>query len=1251
MRITGMKKRSMALVLAFTLILMLAATAVPALAAPADSPYCLWVGGTPVTAGNAADIPAAYPAERTGKAAYDSGSNTLTLTDYRCTDFSCDGLQGVIHYAGTDPLKIVLAGSSAVSAGGGSVTCGIFSTGPLEISGNGLLTATGADGAFEKSYGVLFAESLTIKSGTVCAAGGDTETFTDSDAVSCGLFCTHGSVQIDGGTVIARGGETNQKSGSLSAGIAADLIKIQGGTVRASGAAANASYGLKAMLNEEYLAALSRQAEGLEETELKVEALRHAEKVQREAIAATNKPELTMSNYYENYARPLAEAMIEYKLLYDGMIIFGNIQNGNLHTGWYGSNWFERRYVVKYLDKNGVYHEEYYTYTTCDLKGESLSRSDSQQTINGIHVVDYAPGVSGINVQKKKAVQTSTPRGSKEVFVNVVLADGSVVKKISCDRYNFEFDKDEKGRMYEGDDYYSAADYDRDVALRQSEKDAIPGYGITVGAAAASVEAASANATAVRGEVKNAIEGNGWTAADADPAGIGVSDDARALATPYQRIVFGLTPEAKEFTVDDIDAPTYTGSALTPAVTVRDSEDATLQLAAGTDYTVAYTNNVDATTSAQKAKATVTGLGAYYGCTVEKEFDIDPSPVTLTANSATATYNGSEMIVTGFTCLKGGQTLGGLTFAGVSASGSGTNADTYEVTFSGVTLGQTRDTTGNYVVTGTENGLLTVDPKPIAYAGETNISFTYNGKAQQKTFMLGGRELELGNDFTVVIKDGDDRTVPEMKNAGTYYETFTGKGNYSGEWSLTVTIGKADPTCTAPTGLTATYGQTLADVTLTNPSGNTAGEWAWVDEGTTSVGNVGSNTFKANFTPTDGTNYNSKTDVDVAVTVSADDRDLQQVIADTTTYCNSIQDDYPAIASELSAAIQTAQGVASNHPTQAQVDAAKEALTNAKALAQNKVAFTDYQETQKNTADSQALDTDTTVCKNLIAQAKADIAALTYNASNTLAQNKALVDAIIEQLIADLAAARALQDQYYTYSGAGQDYVKTSGKSAVFVIKSNQDDTATFGKFEKAAVDGTELTANTDYEIAQGSLILTLKPDSLENLAVGQHALTVTFTDGRSQTAFNVRNIDPTRFDDVAVESDSFSFTVEWQGGKKNSINYTLYKQDGSVYDHPFNKNTVSSTKWQYNAWFSGPAACYVIEDPISGYQIRYENVGVYAEVTDRLCNGGTIINYKLPSTGDTADLALWLAMVAVGGVILCAAAVSGKRKKESGKE
>ena len=104
-----------------------------------------------------------------------------------------------------------------------------------------------------------------------------------------------------------------------------------------------------------------------------------------------------------------------------------------------------------------------------------------------------------------------------------------------------------------------------------------------------------------------------------------------------------------------------------------------------------------------------------------------------------------------------------------------------------------------------------------------------------------------------------------MGNAGTnsFNATFTPEdtANYNtATESLSITVSKADPSYTVPTGLTATYGQTLADVTL--PTG-----WSWNDAATTSVGNAGSNTFKATFTPTDTANYNTVENVDVNVTV------------------------------------------------------------------------------------------------------------------------------------------------------------------------------------------------------------------------------------------------------------------------------------------------------------------------------------------------------------------------------------------------
>jgi LPXTG-motif cell wall-anchored protein len=43
----------------------------------------------------------------------------------------------------------------------------------------------------------------------------------------------------------------------------------------------------------------------------------------------------------------------------------------------------------------------------------------------------------------------------------------------------------------------------------------------------------------------------------------------------------------------------------------------------------------------------------------------------------------------------------------------------------------------------------------------------------------------------------------------------------------------------------------------------------------------------------------------------------------------------------------------------------------------------------------------------------------------------------------------------------------------------------------------------------------------------------------------------------------------------------------------------------------------YLIENPVPGYIIQYENVGAYANITDRLYNGGRILNVRLPQTGD----------------------------------
>ena len=125
-----------------------------------------------------------------------------------------------------------------------------------------------------------------------------------------------------------------------------------------------------------------------------------------------------------------------------------------------------------------------------------------------------------------------------------------------------------------------------------------------------------------------------------------------------------------------------------------------------------------------------------------------------------------------------------------------------------------------------------------------------------------------------------------------------------------------------------------------------------------------------------------------------------------------------------------------------------------------------------------------------------------------------------------------------------------------------------------------------------------------------------------------------------------FTFTKLWQGDHEKSIDWVLYHSDGTVAHKTFSKTVIGNNEWYYETTFTTDEDYYIIEAVPAGYQVRYENVGAHAGITDRCCNGGKIINYKVPKTGDTADLKLWICMVLVGLSVVCGAAAFSKRKK-----
>ena len=117
---------------------------------------------------------------------------------------------------------------------------------------------------------------------------------------------------------------------------------------------------------------------------------------------------------------------------------------------------------------------------------------------------------------------------------------------------------------------------------------------------------------------------------------------------------------------------------------------------------------------------------------------------------------------------------------------------------------------------------------------------------------------------------------PPALNAGTYrMSAKIGETNNYYEYNTKLcefVVAKATPTYTAPTGLTAKYGQTLADVTL--PDG-----WSWMDS-SESVGGASTvtKTFQAKFTPKDTENYNTVENIELEVMVNkADGGNLKTV--------------------------------------------------------------------------------------------------------------------------------------------------------------------------------------------------------------------------------------------------------------------------------------------------------------------------------------------------------------------------------------
>ena len=276
----------------------------------------------------------------------------------------------------------------------------------------------------------------------------------------------------------------------------------------------------------------------------------------------------------------------------------------------------------------------------------------------------------------------------------------------------------------------------------------------------------------------------------------------------YQAGTLSITRKsvATGISIDAVANQTYTGTALTPALVVKDG-NTTLTL--GTDYTVAYTNNTNVGT----ATATITGLGNYSGTKAQTFTIVAKAASTLTID-AIANQNFTGEALTPAVVVKDGSTT--LIF--------GTD---YSVTYSNnINLGTATVTIagmGNYIGTKSQTFLI-VQRLAAALTIDPIANQAYTGTALTPAVVVkdGNTTLTLGTDYSVAYSSNT--------NAGTATVTITGLGEYLGTKAQTFVIEKV-PLTVRVVNASKNYGQ--ADpVFSVSYSGFVGGQTATVLSGT-----------------------------------------------------------------------------------------------------------------------------------------------------------------------------------------------------------------------------------------------------------------------------------------------------------------------------------------------------------------------------------------------------------------------------------
>ncbi len=226
-------------------------------------------------------------------------------------------------------------------------------------------------------------------------------------------------------------------------------------------------------------------------------------------------------------------------------------------------------------------------------------------------------------------------------------------------------------------------------------------------------------------------------------------------------------------------------------------------------------------------------------------------PVKLTVEKAIPSYTVPTNIEAGYgDILKDVALPTGFSWSDESLSVGNVGEKSFTATF-------TPEDTDNYKIVSDISITVNVGKTTPEYVVPTDLTATYGDTLEDVALPSSDNGVYSWEDSTLSVGNAGENTfvVIFTPNDTDNYRTVT--------IDVNVTVEKAVPNYTVPTGLSTTYGKSLSNISLPVAEN---GVYSWEDS-TLSVGDVGENTFVVIFTPNDTNNYKTIENINTTVLV------------------------------------------------------------------------------------------------------------------------------------------------------------------------------------------------------------------------------------------------------------------------------------------------------------------------------------------------------------------------------------------------